>query len=97
MAGGILPGDDDFDPEKIDRDLERLRNPRPAPSDEELKWWARYQVRCEQVQELQAESLHPNTTASRQAEIASLLPTLRQQLADLEAEGPPESRRSRDG
>jgi hypothetical protein len=96
MAGGLLPGDDDFDPGRIDKELERLRGNRPGASDDELLWWAQYQCAYENIQDLQAELLHPNTSDERVREISGKLPALRKQLSDLEAAGPPQGSPPRD-
>jgi hypothetical protein len=94
MVDGLLPGDDPsdaLDPEKVGKDLERLRGPRkPPPSDEELKWWALYSSASEKIQELQAQLLHPSTTDEQVVEINEQLRLSRKRLSDLEASRPPE-------
>ncbi len=84
---------DGFDPEQIQKDLDRLRRRQhqTPPSDEELWWSVRYQNTIEKIQDLQADLLHPKTTAEQAQGINERLRALRKRLSDLEAEEPLQS------
>jgi hypothetical protein len=78
-----LGGDEDFDPDRISRELERLRNPTRLPSDRELLLSVRIQALMEVQSNLQHDALlHPE----READISERLQALNTELARLLAE-----------
>jgi hypothetical protein len=73
MVGGMLPGDDGFDPERIERDLERLRRPREQVSDESLKRWILIDSLLREQTNLRLRRQLPGMTAEQEADITKQL------------------------
>ncbi len=76
---------DDLDPERIELELERLRNPPTPPSDQSLRRWVRIESLMEQISDLQHSLLLPKASEQEQ-EITSRLQALDTELQALLAE-----------
>jgi|SRR5580700_1288899 hypothetical protein len=72
MVRGILPGDDDFDPERIEKGLEQLRNPSKPPSDRAILRAVRIASTMEKQSDLQHSLLLPMTPEQEQDTLVKL-------------------------
>jgi hypothetical protein len=77
--------DSGFDPERISKDLERLHEQRPSPSDRALLRGVRMGSLIDEISDLQHSLLLPQSP-EREAEIVERLQVLSVQLRDLEDE-----------